>query len=266
MNLKPVSRPTAAIAIAAAFVLAPDLAHASPLTFGLNVFRSHSGTNYVAATDPITGYAWVSPNIASGDTYANLQTLCPGDTCTGSLAGLTWASDTAVNQFWKDIGVPLDDSGSYWATGLIISPFRPPVPPQPPLDELIGVLGVTHTYSDASGTNVFLAGVSNDAPTAGSPHTPFMRYFYSSLGPAYNNELAVTFAGAENGYGVYPPTGGWFYFTPGEGALTPVPEPGSFGMMGLGLGLLGLGFIWNRKRRNRTMQEMKSGFLNGSFA
>lgn len=261
---KLVSRSAAAIGIALSLVMAPGFACASTLNFSPDIFFSQSGTPYLAATDPITGRAWVSPNVASGKIYGNIQTLCPGGTCTGSLTGLTWASDAAVNQFWEDIGVPLGSFGSYSAIGNL-NPFDPSGP-SPSFLPLIGMVGPTHTTSNIFGTTYFLGGVTNDSLTLGLPNTSYMFYFQSSVSSAYDNESAFTY-GTGNGYAELPAsTGGWFYYTPGQGGTTAVPEPGSLGMVGLGLGLLGLGLVREKRRRKTRAPETTRVPVSGSFA
>lgn len=261
---KLVSRSAAAIGVAAALSMASGFACAGTLNFSPTIFFSHSGTAYLADVDPVTNRAWVSPNIASGKIYGNIQTLCPGGTCTGSLAGLTWASDSAVNQFWGDIGIPLNGFGSFSAIGNL-DPIFSPSGPDPSLLPLIGTLGPTNTTSNIFGTTYFLGGVTNDALTLGLPNSSYMFYFESSVSTAYDNESAFTY-GTGNGYAEDGSTGGWFYFTPSTGGTTPVPEPGSLSMLGLGLGLLGLGFAWDQRRRRNRMDRTGGATDEGALA
>jgi len=263
--LKVLSRSAVAIGIAAAFALAPGIAHANSLTYGMTTF---GGNN--AAVDQNNGLAWVSPNIANGQTYDDLQALCPGGACTGALAGLIWASNAQVDQFWNDIGIPLNtlvglpypsflQTQSYSAVGENL------------LGSLISFLGPTNIVSGytlgTGGTTNYLGGLTNDPQVSfgalGSvPNTAYM--FHESdvkvlgVGGYPDNETAITF-GAGNGYAELPATKGWFYFTP---QTMSVPEPGSLGSLGLGLALLSFGFAWDKRWRNKRIkgtEEMPMG-------
>jgi hypothetical protein len=96
----------AAAGIAASLALAPGPASAA-LVFTPTTFDGFS-----AVIDQTSGLGWVSPNIATGDTFGAISGLC-SPTCTGALTGLTWATANQVNTFWTDIGVPLNIFGSY---------------------------------------------------------------------------------------------------------------------------------------------------------
>jgi hypothetical protein len=101
----------AAAGIAAILALAPGPARAA-LVFTPTTFNGFS-----AVIDQTSGLGWVSPNIAAGDTWDVLNATCH-PACTGALTGLTWATNAQVQQFWLDIGIPLNSFGSYSAIGL----------------------------------------------------------------------------------------------------------------------------------------------------
>ncbi|MGH8147623.1 MAG: hypothetical protein ACREPY_14990, partial [Rhodanobacteraceae bacterium] len=226
---KLVSRSAATIGVAVALAMASGVACASSLTFSPTFFISPStNLGYTAAIDPTTGLAWVSPNIAANETVGDISNLCSITTglCTGSLSGLTWANDAEVNQFWKDIGIPINtvlgfpsNTQSYSSIG------------ENNLGDLISFLGPTQ--QTGGGTNFlgwqqdftdYLGGITNNfvvtLPIIGQvPNTSYMFHFYSfafglSTSPTFDNESAFTY-GAGNGTAQDPPTGGWFYFTPG---------------------------------------------------
>src|SRR5438874_1839225 len=121
----------AAIGVAATLALTPGPARAA-LVFTPTTFDGFS-----AVIDPTSHLGWVSPNIAAGDTFTNLSTLCPGGPCTGALTGLTWASKSQIATFWTDIGIPLGPFLSY------SNPSGPPFNPPFILTPLINQLGPT---------------------------------------------------------------------------------------------------------------------------
>lgn len=216
--LRCVYRVAAAAGVVAALAMAPGAARAltyTPTTFGA----------FNAAIDPTTGLAWVSPNIASGDTFSDLATLCPGGACTGALAGLTWASEAQVDTFWSDIGIPLDPVfKNYAGVGVNL------------LGSFIDFLGPIHSESvPLIGTTDWLGGITNNPEVVGVPNTAYLRHFFSVLGTGLDNEEAITF-GAGNGFGEDPATFGWFFFRP----RTSVPEPGALALLGGALLLLGV--------------------------
>jgi hypothetical protein len=224
---KYISRLAAAAGIAASLAMAAGPAHAA-LIFTPTTFDGFS-----AVIDQTSHLGWVSPNIATGDTWDVLNATCH-PACTGALTGLTWATNAQVQQFWLDIGMPLNSFGSYSAIGLA-GQLSPP---------LINALGPTHTTTDLFGqvTN-YLGGITNNPETLGIPNTSYMFHFFSGLGPGLDTESAFI-TGAGNGFAELPATRGWFFFTP---SVTPVSEPTSLAL--LGGALLMLGTVINRRQR-----------------
>ena len=109
----------AAVSVAAVLAVPPGPARAAlvfnPTTFG----------GFSAVIDQTSGLGWVSPNIAAGDTWDVLNASCH-PAWTGALTGLTWATIAQVQQFWLDIGIPLNSFGSIfcdWLGGPIIALF-----------------------------------------------------------------------------------------------------------------------------------------------
>ena len=166
---------TAAAGVAATLALTQAPARAA-LVFTPTTFDGQS-----AVIDQTSGLGWVSPNIATGDTFATISALCPGGACTGALAGLHWASAAQVEQFWTDIGIPLNSFGSYSAIGTAGQL----------LPSLIDALGPTHSTTDIFGdvTN-YLGGITNNPETLGIPNTSYMFHFFSVLGRPLDNEFS----------------------------------------------------------------------------
>ena len=128
----------AAAGIAATLALTQAPARAS-LVFTPTTFNGNK-----AVIDDTSHLTWVTPNIASADTWDTINALCPGGVCTGALAGLSWARAADVNNFMTDVGIPLNGFGSYSAIDGAANL----------LPSLINALGPIHSVTDGIGDNL----------------------------------------------------------------------------------------------------------------
>jgi hypothetical protein len=224
---------TAGVAATLALTQAPARA---ALVFTDSTFTNVSGT-FNAAIDQTDGLKWVSPNIATGDTFGTISALCNGvgGACHGALAGLDWATKFEVAKFETDVGIPLDVFNEY--------PIHIGVDL---LSPLINQLGPTHAITiPLVSIEDFLGGITNDGLTLGVPNTSYMYHIHADVGLLFDSEAAFR-DGAGNGFAELPATKGWFFATP---TTSGIPESSTWAMMIIGFAFVG--FSAYRAKRNR---------------
>lgn len=220
-------------------LLLPGIAGATPTLIGV-LPATPGGTNYQAWYDPVANLTWLAnANAAAGSSY---DTFRPGS------GQMQWSQA-------KDWAASLDIDG--------VTGWRLPTTAQPDSTCSVqnnGSQGVDCTGSEMG--NLFynvLGGTAYQGIQAhhNSNYDLFTNIgtqsYWSSTGYAPINGLAWYFdfgyygsqGASTNTQGLY----GWAVYTGKAGAPIAVPEPGTLGLFGLGLLLIGGGLGWGKRRR-----------------